>query len=72
MARLVLIHEALEHTDYTADHIRNLLSRGAIEGKKVGWVWLVDLESLQEYERRMKEAGDAKYRPKSLGPKDPS
>ncbi len=66
MANLVLIKEALEFSEYSADHIRNLLSLGSIQGKKVGLVWLVDLDSLQEYEQRMKQAGLSKYRPKSL------
>jgi hypothetical protein len=66
MANLVLITEALEHTEYTPDHLRYLLGKKLIEGKKVGWIWLVDLDSLKEYERKMKEAGTAKFRPKSL------
>ena len=71
MAQLVLIKEAVEHTDYSADHIRKLLGQGLIQGKKIGWIWLVDLDSLQEYEQVMKEAGTAKHRPKWLGEKDP-
>ncbi|MCB0094163.1 MAG: hypothetical protein KDE46_00530 [Caldilineaceae bacterium] len=66
MTNLVLIKEALEHTSYSADHIRHLLVTNAVDGKKVGWIWMVNLESLIEYEQKMKEAGPAKYRPKSL------
>lgn len=66
MANLVLIQEALIYSEYTPDHIRYLLIHKHIEGKKVGGVWLVDLESLQAYEKKMKEAGTAKFRPKSL------
>ena len=66
MADLVLIKEALEHSEYSADHIRKLLSQKIIQGKKVGWIWLVDLDSLREYEQEMKEQGTAKHRPKWL------
>ncbi len=70
MANLVLVKEATEHSDYTPDHIRYLLSQGLVQGKKVGWIWLVDLDSLIEYEQKMKEAGTAKFRPKSLDSED--
>lgn len=66
MANLVLIQEALAYSKYTPDHIRYLLIHNHIQGKKVGGVWLVDLESLQAYEQKMKEAGTSKFRPKSL------
>ncbi len=66
MANLVLIKQAIVHSSYSGDHIRHLLSSGLIKGEKVGLVWLIDLDSLQEYEQRMKQAGLSKYRPKSL------
>lgn len=66
MENLVLVKEALEHTEYTDDHLRYLLGKKLIKGKKVGWIWLVDLDSLKEYEQKMKEAGPSKFRPKSL------
>ena len=66
MSNLVMIKQALQYTEYSADHVRELLSKGTIKGEKVGWIWLVDLDSLREYEQNMKEAGNSKYRPKSL------
>jgi hypothetical protein len=70
MATFVLIKEALEHTDYTAEHLRYLLTHKLIRGKKIGGTWLVDLDSLQAYEQRMKAAGTSKFRPKSLDRED--
>lgn len=66
MGTLVLIRQALEHSKYTPDHIRYLIRHKLIVGQKVGAIWLVDLESLQEYERQMDEAGLTKFRPKIL------
>ena len=66
MDTFVLIKEAQQQSDYTADHIRYLLGKKLIAGRKIGGVWLVDLESLRDYEAKMDEAGTAKYRPKSL------
>jgi hypothetical protein len=66
VANFMLIKEALQYTDYTAEHLRYLLTHTLITGKKIGGVWLVDLDSLKAYEQRMKEAGLSKFRPKSL------
>jgi hypothetical protein len=66
VGNLVLIRQALEHSNYTPDHIRYLIRHNLVTGQKIGAIWLVDLESLQEYERQMDEAGQAKFRPKTL------
>lgn len=66
MGTLVLIRQALEHSKYTPDHIRYLIRHKLVVGQKVGAIWLVDLESLQAYERQMDEAGLTKFRPKTL------
>lgn len=66
MGTLILIREALEHSQYTPDHIRYLIRHQLVVGKKVGAIWLVDLESLQAYEQQMEAAGPSKFRPKSL------
>ncbi len=63
MPNLVLIAEAVESSDYTARHISLLLRHGAIQGKKVGRIWLVDLDDLQRYEHEMSELGDMKFDP---------
>jgi hypothetical protein len=61
MANLVLLAEALPHTTYTPEHITWLLRHKRIDGKKVGGTWLVDLDSLKEYEQRMDELGSKKH-----------
>lgn len=65
MANLVLLHEAIKESDYTQEHITWLLRNKKVAGKKVGMVWMVDLNSLKEYEARMKELGTQKHRPPS-------
>jgi hypothetical protein len=64
MANWILIAEAVEQTSYTRDHIGLLIRQGKVTGRKAGGVWLVDLDSLKEYERRMEELGDKKFTPK--------
>ncbi|RIK26328.1 MAG: hypothetical protein DCC55_40045 [Chloroflexi bacterium] len=63
MPNLVLIAEAVEQSSYTARHISLLLRQGRIKGKKVGRIWLVDLDDLKRYEDEMNELGATKFDP---------
>jgi hypothetical protein len=63
MANLVLISKACEESMYSDRHIRQLLKQKKIIGEKQGGVWLIDLDSLKEYEARMKEEGPKKFDP---------
>lgn len=63
MGDLVLIHRALQESSYSANHITLLLRDGKIKGHKEGRIWLVDLDSLKEYEAQMNEAGTQKFDP---------
>jgi hypothetical protein len=60
----VLIAEAVEQTAYSRDHISLLIRQGKVGGRKAGGVWLVDLDSLKEYEQKMQELGAKKFTPK--------
>jgi hypothetical protein len=63
VANLVLIDQAAKESEYNADHIRYLVRKAFIKGEKHGGIWLVDLESLKEYESRMKSVGTKKFDP---------
>ena len=68
MAEWVLIAEAVEKTSYTHEHIAWLVRHGKVVGRKGGGVWLVDLDSLREYEIKMKELGSKKFDPTRSDP----
>lgn len=63
MANLVLVAEAASQSSYQPNHIRYLVREGMVEGKKVGGVWLVDLDALKAYEAQMAEEGAQKFDP---------
>ena len=63
MSELVLITIAVQKTGYSTPHIALLLRQGKIKGEKIGGIWLVDLDSLKEYEASMKELGSKKFDP---------
>ena len=63
MTNWVLIAEAIEYTDYTHEHIAWLLRDKRVVGRKVGGVWMVDLDSLKNYVAKMEQLGDKRYDP---------
>jgi hypothetical protein len=63
VAHLVLIGQAAQESGYAADHIRYLARKGFIRGEKHGGIWLIDLDSLKEYEARMQAEGTQKHTP---------
>jgi excisionase family DNA binding protein len=45
----ISVKEAAEHTGYSRGHIRYLLIRGLVEGKKFGRDWFTTEEALERY-----------------------
>ena len=72
MANLVLVEEAAKQSTYSASHIRYLVRSKLVDGKRISVIWMVDLDSLHEYENRMGEIGTGKHRPKWLDKEDSS
>ena len=64
MITWVSIAEAATHSSFSYAHISYLVRHQKINGRKSGNVWLVDLESLKEYEEDMQELGSKKHSPK--------
>jgi hypothetical protein len=65
MANYVTVAEAVSASSYSHVHISWLLRQGKILGRKSGTLWLVDLDSLLEYEAKMQQLGTQKHAPKS-------
>jgi excisionase family DNA binding protein len=59
--------KAAELAGYKPAHIRYLVKKGHITGKKFGRDWMISQKSLQSYVRKMKELGPAKYDPWRTG-----
>jgi hypothetical protein len=63
MADWVSLSEATEKSVYSHEHIALLVRSGKVAGRKSGKIWLVDLDSLKEYQAKMQDLGDKKYSP---------
>jgi hypothetical protein len=64
MESWVTVSEAATQSTYSREHITYLVRKGFIKGRRSGAIWLVNLESLKDYETRMAELGSAKHTPK--------
>ena len=49
MSEWISVKEAAEWTRYSESHIRYLLRKGEVEGRKFGRDWFTTKEALQEY-----------------------
>lgn len=59
----VSVEEAAELTGYSQQYIRRLLRLDRIKAVKKGYMWWIDLDSLQEYKRQMDVLGKDKFSP---------
>jgi hypothetical protein len=58
------IDAAVEYSGYNAQYFRRLMRKGAIEGVKIGQIWLVSIESLDAYLESIRESDDRRYGPR--------
>jgi len=60
----ISVQAATEISGYNVQYLRRLLRAGKLDGVKVGQVWLVSLDSLQEYFGSALSSNDLRYGPK--------
>jgi hypothetical protein len=64
MPKEITIREAVSQSTLSYQQISNLARKGRIKSRKSGSVWIIDIESLEEYEQEMAELGNKKHSPK--------
>ncbi len=55
--------EAAELTGYDVTHVRWLIRKGKVEGRKFGRDWMVNRGSIRAYTDAMEQLGSAKHDP---------
>lgn len=61
LGNFISVKEASERYGYSGSHIRNLLTRGVIEGEKFASVWMVDPQSIEKHKAQMEQLGKKKH-----------
>ena len=60
------VKAAAEHYGYNEQYLRRLLRTGRFEGVKIGQVWLIRLDSLDEHRRKGQVARDRRCGPQGV------
>ncbi len=60
----VTVSEAAALSIYSREHVSYLIRKGLVNAQRRGAIWLVDLESLKQYEEKMTTLGSKKHAPK--------
>lgn len=60
----ITTQEAAELSGYHPEHLRRLIKQGAIVGRKISIVWLINRPSLLEYISQAEKSGDKRRGPK--------
>jgi excisionase family DNA binding protein len=62
--RHLTVQAAADVTGYNIQYLRRLLRSGALEGVKIGQMWLIDIESLETYLEHVEQTTDRRCGPK--------
>lgn len=60
----ITVHAAAEVTGYNIQYLRRMLRSGALEGIKIGQIWLIEMDSLETYLQRVETTSDRRCGPK--------
>ena len=60
----VTVQASAELTGYNIQYLRRVLRSGALEGIKIGQMWLIDMESLEAYLENVESTSDRRCGPR--------
>ena len=60
----VSIQTAAEYSGYNVQYLRRLVRAGVIEATKIGQMWLVTLDSLNDYLKSVRHTDDRRFGPR--------
>jgi len=60
---LITIKEAAECSGYCLQYLRRLMRTGKLAGIKLGQVWLIQMESFEEYLAKSQNSKDLRFGP---------
>ena len=62
--RNLTVQAAADVTGFNVQYLRRLLRSGALEGIKIGQMWLIDMESLETYLEHIENTSDRRCGPR--------
>ena len=59
----ITVQAAAEVTGYNIQYLRRMLRSGALEGVKIGQMWLIEMDALDAYLKRVESTSDRRSGP---------
>ena len=60
----ITVKDAAFHSGYNIQYLRRMLRSGALGGLKIGQIWLIKMDALEDYINRVETTSDRRYGPK--------
>lgn len=60
----ITVQAAAEVTGYNLQYLRRLLRSGELEGVKIGQIWLIEMDALEAYLKRVESTSDRRCGPR--------
>ena len=60
----ITVQAASDVTGYNIQYLRRILRSGALKGIKIGQMWLIDMDALEAYIKRVETTSDRRCGPK--------
>jgi hypothetical protein len=54
----ISVKDAANHCGYNIQYLRRMLRSGALEGGKIGQIWLIDMNALEAHRKRAELTSD--------------
>ncbi len=62
--RHITVQAAADITGYNIQYLRRMLRSGTLEGVKIGQMWLIEMDALEAYFKRVESTSDRRCGPK--------
>lgn len=60
----ITVQAAADTTGYNIQYLRRMLRSGALEGIKIGQMWLIEMDALEAYLKRVETTSDRRCGPR--------
>jgi hypothetical protein len=60
----ITVKDAANHSGYNIQYLRRILRSGALNGCKIGQMWLIEMDALEAYLQDVKTTSDRRCGPK--------
>ena len=60
----IIVKDAAFHSGYNIQYLRRMLRSGMLSGVKIGQMWLIEMDSLEVYLKRVETTSDRRCGPR--------